>query len=284
MTSISRQKDRCTLTAPLIFQSAPRQRMLAALVQHGPMRKRDALNACGNPPTLEERLDNFVDTGLIVQFGDTRSVGVAFNEAFPASVQLREVIRSAEPGTSPAPRLRLPVEKPLFTVPVASAVQTVFGPWLQTASMFLLGLNHGSLPLSALRSALRKITQTASADVAIKGLQRRKLVSIRGAEIFWHPQFDALALEDFVAALVALQPQYDLRPYLTPPRRAIKNRLKSGLIDWRQKEVVGDDRPFGGGVASDGSSLLFGSNARFRVLTLIASGELCKSAELSEVC
>ncbi len=253
---------------PVLFHGESLQRALVALAVHGPLSVKQ-LQVIAHTRHIG-RFKQLEHIGLITIWGKkgfSRKVGLSKN--FPGRVQLRDLLREIgkHEGVSQPIKIK---KKGLKIGPQSAATHIladhVFGGHSRT--VILLALAHlGKVRILDLQRTLafRRIDlikfMTFWKSVGVLRFDDHHVELHRG----WY------AYSQLHAFRIAVTKQL---PGIVPTaikQIAVRTRLsKRGKFDWRQKAVARDSRPLGVKPSADGCPLLFGSDARRRILVTLA--------------
>ena len=272
-----------------LFISMKRQSILAALAHHGTLRIGDVLSFTGKNDMSLDEWEPFERSGLIVRFGTSRERLCSLNPSYPALKQLISLIRAIENTPSQVPRLKVSDSELPACLFEEHYSRDVFGPWFQTISILTVAAAGGEVQLVALQAALRAAGSKAGrTSLALAALQRRILIDVDGDIVRIHPKFPARAeLIAFAVEFVSLCPsfnfQFDLRRSKNDEDRKLPTKPKRRhpqRYDWQNQEDLGEDRPQGIRLATDGTPLLFGTVARYRVFATLAINGIVRVPDL----
>ena len=262
-----------------------RQLMLAAFAHHGAMRIGDVLKLSCKHDMLVAEWEVFEASGLIVRFGTSRERLCDLNPAFPAAIKLKALILALEGVHPQEPRLKVADLETPGRVVEEHGPREIFGPWFQTAIILTVAASGGSIPKDLLYASLRSVQSKAGRTTnALSALQRRIIIDLADDIVRIHPAFPAAAeLVAFAKEFVSLRPSFDLRgSYRVSETKKCNNkpseadapaqpkRRHSKRYDWPRLEAGYEARPGGIRIALDGTPLLFGTVARYRVLATLA--------------
>lgn len=226
------------------------------------------LSGWSNPQP--QQYENFLATGLIVVYGPYNSRVFALNPNFPAAEELKALVRALLPRTKGNPRLAVP---DLEIVPAHVSMvgpRDIFGWWYQTAAILATASQGGILSHGGIEDCLKLLgARGAKRRHALAVCEKRRVLRVTPAGVEIHPNFHARdELIAFATAFAEVRPDFNLRPKIVPPPQA--NPTPFNGYKWGAGNVGGDDRPAGNRAALDGTPVLFGSVARYRVLATLA--------------
>lgn len=274
----SRDPFRCHSSgAPLLFESAKRQRALAFLAHNGPSRPAQIANAIG--ANNLEGFDSLVKTGIVVwdKRSRTRTI-VALNEKFPGVEHMVQMLRLLEPRIS-FPTGSFASEQRPRSLRTKAVPNLIFGGSGTDARMRVLIC----LDVLGGRAESRDIAYT------LGRIQRSVIRRL----------LDRLASEGFLlrepGSLCYRFRKQPWTPHLRRFLRTINQNLSiqrrtartfeygSGrikVLDYR-KPVIGQSKPRTFRPNADGCPLLFTTDAKRRVLCGLASGAPVRISHLS---
>lgn len=259
---------------PVLFQSRLRQRVLIATAYYGPIRVTWAFEAAG--AGLPKRLSNFKRSGLLEWHGNKRARFIELNHRYPGYQQLRKLLGALGHAYG-VPDVRRSASSTVLRAKFVGTerpevrLDELFGSRLRTLVLLTVA-RCNAITVRDLSNAI--CYKPVHMRRIIVPLERQGILRTDGGFVSLNNNFCArVELIEFAKAVVRARPEYCVVPP-KPPERIKGRSTKTGCSNWRSGNVATEERPFGVHASRDGAPLLFGSNARLRVLMALAHGPL----------